>query len=250
MSQWYYTSGGAQQGPVSTEELQAWIAAGQLAVTELVWREGMGDWQPISLITELASSQHAADGGYGVAWQAPLQPSDYVGGGQYQLGYGAPAYGGQPGHTTTLQYHNPNYGQRMVYAGFWWRFLAAIIDMVILNVAGLIVGFVFGIAATSARSNVHSIELGGNVIGILIGWLYSAFLESSTWQGTIGKKACGIVVTDLNGQRIGFGKATGRHFGKILSGLILLIGYIMQAFTEKRQALHDMMAGCLVLKNP
>ena len=250
MSQWYYTSGGAQQGPVSTEELQAWIAAGQLAVTELVWREGMGDWQPVSLIPELASSAPAADRGYDVAWQAPTQGGGYAGGGQYQQGYGTQAYGGQPGYAAPLQYHNPNFGQRIGYAGFWWRFLAAIIDGAILNVAGLIVGFIFGFAAASAGTNTHSIELGGNVIGILIGWLYSAFLESSTWQGTIGKKACGIVVTDMNGQRIGFGKATGRHFAKILSALILLIGYIMQAFTEKRQALHDMMAGCLVLKNP
>jgi uncharacterized RDD family membrane protein YckC len=59
--------------------------------------------------------------------------------------------------------------------------------------------------------------------------------------------ALGIKVTDLSGERIGFGKATGRYFGKIISGLILLIGYIMVAFTEKKQGLHDMMAGCLVV---
>ncbi|MCI0556277.1 MAG: RDD family protein, partial [Anaerolineae bacterium] len=61
------------------------------------------------------------------------------------------------------------------------------------------------------------------------------------------KMALGIVVTDMNGNRISFGRATGRYFGKILSGLIIYIGYIMVAFTEKKQGLHDMMASCLVL---
>lgn len=86
------------------------------------------------------------------------------------------------------------------------------------------------------------------VAGVLIaGWLYYALMESSTNQGTLGKMALGIKVTDLKGNRISFGKATGRYFGKIVSGMILYIGFIMAGFTEKKQALHDMMAGCLVV---
>ena len=83
---------------------------------------------------------------------------------------------------------------------------------------------------------------------ILCGWLYFALMESSANQATLGKMAIGIKVTDMSGRRIGFGQATGRYFGKILSSMILLIGYIMAAFTEKKQALHDMLAGCLVVK--
>jgi len=85
------------------------------------------------------------------------------------------------------------------------------------------------------------------ILGGVVGWLYFAMMESSSTQGTLGKMALGIKVTDLNGGQIGFGKATGRYFGKIISALILLIGYIMVAFTEKKQGLHDMMAGCLVV---
>jgi uncharacterized RDD family membrane protein YckC len=72
-------------------------------------------------------------------------------------------------------------------------------------------------------------------------------MESSVKQATLGKLAIGIIVTDLQGSRITFGRATGRYFGKILSSLILSIGYIMAGFTEKKQALHDMIAGCLVV---
>jgi uncharacterized RDD family membrane protein YckC len=65
----------------------------------------------------------------------------------------------------------------------------------------------------------------------------------------LGKKALGLVVTDMAGRRVSFGRATGRHFSKIITNMVpALIGYIMAGFTEKKQALHDMMAGCLVLR--
>jgi uncharacterized RDD family membrane protein YckC len=74
-------------------------------------------------------------------------------------------------------------------------------------------------------------------------------MEASARQGTLGKIALGLFVTDLEGRRITFARATGRFFAKIVTGLIpFFIGYIMAGFTEKRQALHDMIAGCLVLK--
>jgi uncharacterized RDD family membrane protein YckC len=88
----------------------------------------------------------------------------------------------------------------------------------------------------------------GNIVGVILGWLYFALMESSSRQGTLGKMALGIKVTDLSGNAISFGRATVRHFGKILSTIILLAGYLMVAFTAKKQGLHDMIAGCLVVK--
>jgi uncharacterized RDD family membrane protein YckC len=90
-------------------------------------------------------------------------------------------------------------------------------------------------------------------IGILAGFyvvaiLYFAITESSAWQATLGKKAVGIIVTDLDGNRISFGKALGRLFAKIISAIILYIGFFMAGFTEKKQGLHDMIAGTLVVK--
>jgi len=86
---------------------------------------------------------------------------------------------------------------------------------------------------------------------VVIGaWLYYAIMESSKPQATIGKMALGTKVTTLGGERIGFGRASGRYFGKIVSGLTLGIGYLMAAFTERRQALHDKMANTLVVRAP
>jgi uncharacterized RDD family membrane protein YckC len=74
-------------------------------------------------------------------------------------------------------------------------------------------------------------------------------MESSSYQGTLGKMALGLTVTDLEGRQISFGRATGRYFSKIITGFIPLgIGYAMAGFTEKKQALHDIIAGCLVLR--
>jgi len=85
--------------------------------------------------------------------------------------------------------------------------------------------------------------------GVLMQWLYHAYLESGERQGTWGKQVLGLYVTDLVGQPITFGRASGRFFAKIVTGMVPLgIGYIMAGFTERRQALHDMIASCLVLR--
>ena len=93
-------------------------------------------------------------------------------------------------------------------------------------------------------------------IGILLGlviylagsWLYHTLMESSHHQATLGKMALGIKVTDLDGNRISFTRANGRFFGKWLSGAVMNVGYLMAAFTEKKQALHDILASCLVIQ--
>ncbi|HKE07258.1 MAG TPA: RDD family protein, partial [Candidatus Acidoferrum sp.] len=86
-------------------------------------------------------------------------------------------------------------------------------------------------------------------LAIIVRWLYFAYLESGEKQATWGKQVLGLYVTDLTGNPIGFGRASGRFFAKLISNLIpLAIGYIMAGFTERKQALHDMIAGCLVLR--
>jgi uncharacterized RDD family membrane protein YckC len=139
------------------------------------------------------------------------------------------------------------------YAGFWWRFLAYIIDALISACIFFPLGAILGVAIVASGEDPSSAPMlaarfGLNLFSLIVTWLYYAFCESSSWQGTIGKKVLGLTVTDLNGNRISFGNATGRHFGKILSGLILGIGFIMIAFTERKQGLHDLLASTLVLK--
>jgi uncharacterized RDD family membrane protein YckC len=140
------------------------------------------------------------------------------------------------------------------YGGFWIRFVAAILDGIIVQVVVLplafVAGGVSGFAGVMGGIPREGLGILGGLIGFVIGifgtWLYEALMESSSRQATLGKMIFGMKVTDLYGNRISFGRATGRHFGKYLSGLTLLIGYIMAGFTERKQALHDMLAGTLV----
>jgi len=142
------------------------------------------------------------------------------------------------------------------YAGFWRRFVAALIDGIILQVALSMVMSVFGMGASFANfADPAFAEAAGvgavlSVIGFsFVGqWLYYALMESSGLQATVGKLAMGVIVTDEHGNRVSFLRATGRYFAKILSSIILMIGYIMAAFTERKQALHDMLASTLVYK--
>jgi uncharacterized RDD family membrane protein YckC len=129
------------------------------------------------------------------------------------------------------------------YAGFWQRVAAVLIDGLLLGV--VTAPITLAVAGDDYFSPAAS---GANTITTVIGWLYYALMESSTKQATLGKMALGIVVTDMEGRRIGFGKATGRYFAKILSALILGIGFLMVAFTEKKQGLHDILAGTLVIR--
>jgi uncharacterized RDD family membrane protein YckC len=135
----------------------------------------------------------------------------------------------------------------VVYAGFWRRFAAAIIDSIILVVILIIGDILLGVIFDS-NSSTFAILSSGFSIGL--GIAYFVGQESGRKQATIGKRAVGIIVTDLHGNRVSSMRATGRYFSKIVSGLILMIGYLMAGFTEKKQALHDIMAGTLVVVKP
>jgi uncharacterized RDD family membrane protein YckC len=121
------------------------------------------------------------------------------------------------------------------YAGFWLRFVANLVDGVIITVISAV------LEAILKDGILYAILL-------ILPWLYYAGFESSESMATPGKILLNIKVVDLNGNRISFGRATARHFGKILSALILYIGFIMAGFTKRKQALHDIIAKCLVIK--
>jgi uncharacterized RDD family membrane protein YckC len=154
---------------------------------------------------------------------------------------------------------------RVEYAGFWLRVLAYVIDNAVIGVGILVVlipliilaglgGLLSRIRPAEDMNDLGFFLIIGLVflaatVSLVVTWLYHALMESSEWQATVGKKVLGLVVTDMAGRRVSFGRSTGRHFGKIVTNMVpALIGYIMAGFTERKQALHDMMAGCLVLR--
>ena len=146
-----------------------------------------------------------------------------------------------------------NYSTPTNYAGFLQRFVAYILDALILTIPTFAIMYLtMGSLMLDPDPEMMEETMSGigffYLIIFVIQWLYFAYFESSANQATPGKMALGLKVTDLEGHRITFMNATGRYFSKIISGIILLIGYIMAAFTEKKQALHDIIAKTLVLK--
>ncbi|MBS0198479.1 MAG: RDD family protein [Planctomycetes bacterium] len=230
-SMWYFVFAGQRQGPVPEAKIRELINAGQVKAGTLVWTEGMAEWLPVESVPALASfAAEAAQAGVHTA--PPTLPG--------------PLVAGVPGPTN--------------YAGFWLRAGALVVDSLIIGLVMFAVycgfsGFVMVLGGTRGSTRFSGadvlITIGGcflNLAPILLGWLYYAIFESSERQATLGKAMLGLRVTDLEGRRISFGRATGRFFGRILSNFILFIGFIMAAFTEKKQTLHDMIAGTLVLK--
>ncbi len=136
------------------------------------------------------------------------------------------------------------------YAGFWRRLAAYLIDGLVLGVIAAAIGFGVGFVwftlagQDELSKNIFSAIL--NLAMFIISWFYFAGQESSDSQATLGKRVAGIFVTDMQGEGLGFGRASARYFSKMLSS-ILMIGYLIVLFTTKQQALHDLIAGTLVI---
>ncbi len=149
------------------------------------------------------------------------------------------------------------------YGGFWIRFAAYLIDHVLLGVAAapfyfiLIFPHVLRIIQQAQENREPGPELFVGMfssiflfacVALLGNWLYEALLTSSSWQGTVGKRILRLKVTDDLGNRISFARATGRFFAKILSGMVMYVGFIMVAFMDRKRGLHDIICGTQVLR--
>lgn len=154
-----------------------------------------------------------------------------------------------------------------IYAGFWLRFVAYIIDSIIIGavywVMSIPIFAIFGISQANEMQNIDNMSeaeamgMFGTIMALsgattflitVIAILYWSLMESSKYQATVGKIALGLKVTDMDGKNLDFVKALVRNVCKIISSMIMGIGYIMAGFTEKKQGLHDIIANTLVVK--
>jgi uncharacterized RDD family membrane protein YckC len=242
-------------GPFTRSEVANKLQSGEVRLTSLAFIEGLQQWTPLRDV--LARVDAIATPPPGVP--PPLVPPPLVPPAAAPFaappasGY-VPAYTAAPppvtsGYSYAASMQPPGH---LVYAGFWLRFAAIIVDGLVFLPFFIIQWLV---QAGAQATDDTSLKLGLSLVALLCAgvvffgqWLYFALMESGPWQATLGKKLLGIRVTGLDGGRIGFGRATGRYFGKILSALIFYIGFLMAAFTDQKQGLHDMIAGTLVVR--
>jgi uncharacterized RDD family membrane protein YckC len=131
------------------------------------------------------------------------------------------------------------------YGGFWLRVVAYVIDAILLGIAASVIGVATG---GGMYGDLEHLNYSGSGISLVVGWLYFALMESSERGATVGKMAVGLRVVTDQGHRLSFLNATGRYLAKFISAIILGIGFLMVAFSDRKRGLHDMIAGTLVVK--
>jgi len=243
---WYYATDDEKQGPVSEEEVTELVKKGHLDGNDLVWTAGMDGWRKVTEVEEISPNPPPIQGE-----EPPDLPSSPGSNGPSNRSEATKSGGSTQPDILDKQNEKASPNDRgskpeSDYAGFGKRLAAYAIDN------ALIFAVVFGASVVLillGESETVDLEAFGRGLGLFGGWLYFAIFESSQKQATFGKQIMGLRVVDMNRGKIGFGKASGRYFGKIISGAIFLIGFFMAAFTEKSQALHDIMSNCLVVKN-
>ena len=262
MSEWYYAdANNNRQGPVPAAELTRLRGLGALGWDSLVWRDGMADWQPMrDFAGELARDEDqdgllSASGGQVIDPHAEPIATAHGAAPSYQVVTDAAASPYAPPVAPVSGDASVVHGGEIVYAGFWKRVASSFIDSFVTGVIGMVVGMVLGLplvmmaGASGGDSGVGVMlsQIVLNLISIAIGVAYYAWFHSSKMMATPGKMAIGIKVVRSDGTRISFLRGVGRYFALIPSALILGIGFIMAGFTERKQALHDIICDTLVV---
>jgi uncharacterized RDD family membrane protein YckC len=285
---WYVAINGQRQGPLSPAQLKQMASAGLLGPADLLWKEGMSEWIRCDTVKGLLTSSGQAGGVQKTGGGPPRLAPPRVGAIPPQaprmvprIASAPPPIGGPPGLVgTSLTGFPPTIGttgptiavptvpvslpteplsvgtQAFEYAEFMPRVGATILDGLFLALVGCVPVGLIGVAvvivgnANAADPMAVAIAQGilQQLVALLVGGCYFILSDSSGKQGTWGKQIVGIKVTDMNGNRVTAGRATGRYCAKFLSNCTCGIAYLMPLFTERKQTLHDMVSGCLVLK--
>jgi len=221
---------GERHGPYQEEQIKEWLRSGQLSRADLGWYDGLADWQPLSVLFPL---------------EKPTPPAPDV--------YAPPP---PPPLSASAAFH---------YAGFWQRFGAWFIDLIVLMIPSMIVMYLFGgmdayqhlmqqmqagSDMSAAFREYYDATKGSQIASLAITFVYYVLFEASKFQATPGKLALRLRVTDLNGQRVTIGRAAARNVVRIsglVFGLIPIICYLAIAWTQRKQGLHDLIASTLVL---
>jgi len=239
--EWYYSEDGRQQlGPVSEAEFQSLVEAGRVQDGTLVWREGMATWAAYGTVHPGSTPESPPTGGLICAQcQRPVPANQAI-----RQGDGWVCAACHPAPAGPAALIEPSWaGARLEYASFWLRAGAKILDQLLLMTVNMGLGFVIGLGMgiTRAAGNQQAallFQVGLTAVSLVIALAYYVFFLGR-YGATPGKMACRIRVVTADGAPVSYGRATGRFFAELLSGLICYIGYLMAGFDDERRTLHD-----------
>ncbi|HLH55185.1 MAG TPA: RDD family protein [Verrucomicrobiae bacterium] len=247
---WYYAEAGQQNGPVDDAQLDQLVQSGRIKPETLVWKEGMANWQPYGQVQGSQGGTATAT----VPGQAVCAECGRLFNLEDTIAYGNARVcaGCKPAFIQKLSEGARLNTGDMEYAGFWTRFAAVFLDGIILGVVNAAIGFMAGLMfASTARTpsaGFFVMQAVVMLINLIIGVSYETFLIGK-YGATLGKMAVKVKVVTAEGGQVSYMLALGRYFAKMLSGLILGIGYFMAAFDEEKRALHDRICNTRVIVN-
>jgi uncharacterized RDD family membrane protein YckC len=247
---WYYADSGRQVGPITETDLEALVRTGTITPDTLVWHDGMVDWQPYGRVNSNPLEKTTPAGVAVIADVATCAQCGMTYAQEEMVHYG---------NLWICATCKPTFVQKlkeggrlpgaMTYAGFWIRFGARVIDVVILWVVNTLLSFVPGlmIAKGNSRVGVLALQAALYLIQFLIGLCYTTWFLGR-YGATPGKMACGLRVVTASGGKVSYARACARHFADVLNWFTFLIGYLMAAFDDEKRALHDHICNTRVVK--
>ncbi len=238
--EWFYEASGERRGPLSDTELSELNRTGQITSSTLVWHEGWTDWRKFGDANLSAAAATAEGTAACVECGKTFPTSEMI---QYEGSWVCGAC--KPLFFQKIKEGVPIAGD-LHYAGFWIRFAAVFIDAIILNILNIPLRLMLGQPGSDPSVQMRIVFLSVG-ISMLISAAYDIFFVGK-FGATPGKMALRLRVVRPNGEKLTYGRACGRYFGKLLSSLTLLIGYIMAAFDEQKRALHDRICDTRVIR--
>ncbi|MDF7800631.1 RDD family protein [Pontiellaceae bacterium B1224] len=246
--QWYYIKNGEKQGPLSNADIPLLVKRGDIHDDTLVWHEKLKDWTPYGTLppkpaAALASAENPT--GATCSMCGKTFDADQL----IQFEGVSVCAGCKPNFIQQIKENaEVSSSSIMRYAGFWRRFLAVFIDGLVMSIFSLPANFGFQFAMTKASEGPGFVILAIVLYlsMLLIPAIYLIWMHGR-YGATLGKKAVGVKVVMSDGTPISYGRAVGRYFAYMLSGLIMYIGYIMAGFDSEKRALHDHMCNTRVI---
>lgn len=252
---WYYADKGQRKGPVEEPELDDLVRAGVVRNETLVWQAGMAEWRPHSAVRGTITAAPPPLNGGGALRCAEcgraFSPDDLV-----VIGSATVCAVCKPAYLQRLREHGVA-AAPVRYAGFWIRFVARLIDNVLLGIVGAVIQLPLNLAALDpavgsqdpravlpALFGAIAISSG---INLVIAATYEALMVAK-WGATLGKLALDLKIVRPDGSPVTAGRALGRYFSTLVSSMTLLIGYIIAAFDDEKRSLHDRICDTRVIK--
>jgi len=247
----YYAEGDRQVGPIDKSQLQALVKAKKVTANTLVWQPGMSDWEELGRFVKHRRASEAKPAAQPVRQAACAECGQLVAeDDMIRFNELRVCVACKPTFVQKIK-EGVAVAGALDYAGFWRRLAALMLDGVIISVVNMVLYLPMGFLAVGAQDDptfLVAYQLVIMFLQIMIAAAYATWFVGK-YGATPGKMALKIKIVTADGDRISYGRALGRHFATMISGMTMGIGYLMAGFDEQKRTLHDRICDTRVVRS-